>query len=380
MQNARTISKAEIRNPEGGTKRAKVCGVILSHLFRISCFVFLFLCAGSAYAGKLEPVKSVPIPKNNPQTPEKIELGKKLFFDRRLSGDGTTSCATCHNPEQAFADGLDISLSYPTTKNWRNSPTLVNIAFYKYLFHDGRARTLEEQALFPIMSAFEMNKNLDYLEEQIRIAPEYTAAFRKVFGGEVTRERIAMAIAAFERTLVSLNSPLDKYLKGDKSALSEEAGKGLEIFMGKGKCAECHFGVNLSDDKFYALHVPENPTLMNDPRVTATMRFVAKVYRYKDYKKLAEDPGRYLITKNKKDWKAFRTPTLREISKTAPYMHNGVFRTLDEVIEFFNDGGGKGNTVLKPLGLSAEEKKTLKAFLSEALTGEEINIKYPEVP
>jgi cytochrome c peroxidase len=341
---------------------------------------FLFTLSATAHAGTLEPVKSVPVPKSNPQTPGKIELGKKLFFDRRLSGDGTTSCATCHNPEQAFADGLDISLSYPTTKNWRNSPMLINVAFYKYLFHDGRSRTLEDQAIFPIMSAFEMNKNLDYLEEQIRIVPEYTDAFRKVFGGDVTRERIAMAIAAFERTLVSVNSPLDKYLKGDKNALSGEARKGLEVFRGKGKCAECHFGVNLSDDKFYALHVPENPTLMNDPRVTATMRFVAKVYHYKDYKNLTEDPGRYLITKNKQDWKAFRTPTLREIAKTAPYMHNGVFKTMDEVIEFFNEGGGKGNKVLKPLGLSAEEKNSLRTFLLEALSGEEILLKYPEIP
>jgi cytochrome c peroxidase len=344
------------------------------------CVVFLFVFSFTAHAGRLEPVKEVSVPRNNPQTPEKIELGKKLFFDRRLSGDGTTSCATCHNPEQAFADGLDISLSYPTTKNWRNSPTLINIAFYKYLFHDGRAKSLEEQALFPIMSAFEMNKNLDYLEEQIRVVPEYVEAFKKVFGGDVTRERIAMAIAAFQRTLVSLNSPLDRYLNGDTYALSEEAKKGLVVFQKKGKCADCHYGVNLSDDKFHALHVPENPVLLNDPRVTATMRFVAKVYHYKDYKNLTEDPGRYLITKNRKDWKAFRTPTLREISKTAPYMHNGVFKTLDEVIEFFNEGGGKGNSVLKPLGLSAEEKKSLKAFLTEALAGEELVIHYPEVP
>lgn len=342
--------------------------------------VLLFAFSLTAHAGRLEPVNAAPVPRNNPQTPEKIELGKKLFFDRRLSGDGTTSCATCHNPEQAFADGLDISLSYPTTKNWRNSPTLINIAFYKYLFHDGRAKSLEEQALFPIMSAFEMNKNLDYLEEQIRVVPEYVEAFQKVFGGDVTRENIAMAIAAFERTLVSFNSPLDRYLSGDTNALSEEAREGLEVFQKKGKCAECHFGGNLSDDKFHALHVPENPALLNDPRVTATMRFVAKVYHYKDYKNLTEDPGRYLITKNRKDWKAFRTPTLREISKTAPYMHNGVFKTLDEVIEFFNEGGGKGNSVLKPLGLSPEEKESLKVFLTEALAGEELVIHYPEVP
>jgi cytochrome c peroxidase len=346
-------------------------------------FLFILFSLASPVtvcAGHLEPFKSVPIPKKNPQTPEKIELGKKLFFDRRLSGDGTMSCATCHMPELAFTDGQDISLSYPTTKNWRNSPTLVNVAFYKHLFHDGRVKTLEDQALFPMMSAFEMNKNLDYVEEQIRVVPEYVEAFKKVFDGDVTRERIAMAIASFERTLISLNSPLDKYLKGDRGALSVEAKKGLEIFEGKGKCADCHHGVNLSDDTFHALHVPENPALLNDPRVTATMRFVAKVYHYKDYKNLTEDPGRYLITKDKKDWKAFRTPSLREISRTAPYMHNGVFKTLDEVIEFFNEGGGKDNTVLKPLGLTAEEKRHLKTFLVEALAGDEITAKYPEIP
>ena len=359
--------------------RKKDCGQAAMTM-RVFLILFLFVFPLSSYAGHLEPFKSVPLSKNNPQTPEKIELGKKLFFDRRLSGDGTMSCATCHNPEQAFTDGLDIALSYPTTKNWRNSPTLINAAFQKHLFHDGRAKSLEDQALFPLMSAFEMNQNLDFVEEEIRVVPEYVETFKKVFGGEVTRERIAMAIAAFERTLVSVNSPLDKYLNGNKKALSQDAKKGLEIFKGKGKCADCHYGVNLSDDKFYALNVLENPELLNDPRVTATMRFVAKVYHYKDYKNLKEDPGRYLITKNKKDWKAFRTPTLRDISKTGPYMHNGVFNTLDEVIEFFNMGGGKGNKVLKPLGLTDNEKKYLKTFLIEAVTGEDIVIKYPQVP
>ncbi|MGC2061955.1 MAG: cytochrome c peroxidase [Thermodesulfovibrionales bacterium] len=333
-----------------------------------------------ANAGYLEPIKSVPIPANNPQTPEKIELGKKLFFDRRLSGDGTMSCVTCHNPEQAFADGLDISLSYPTTKNWRNSPTLLNSAFQKNLFHDGRAKTLEDQALFPMMSAFEMNRNLDYLEEQIRVVPEYVEAFRKVFGGEPTRQRMAMALAAFERTLLSVNVPLDRYLQGDKKALADAAQKGLEIFTGKGRCADCHYGSVLADDRFYALNVPENPLLMNDPRVTATMRFVAKVYHYKEYRSLNEDPGRYLITGKKKDWKAFRTPTLREVAKTGPYMHNGIFATLEEVIDFFDGGGGKGNTVLKPLGLSAEEKRYLRTFLVEALSGEEQTFQYPVIP
>jgi cytochrome c peroxidase len=333
-----------------------------------------------ANAGDLEAFKDIPVPEQNPQTSEKIELGKKLFFDRRLSGDGTMSCATCHDPDLGFSDGLDISLSYPTTRNWRNSPTLMNVAFHKYLFHDGRANTLEEQALFPMMSAFEMNRNLDFVEEVIRSVPEYVDEFQRVFGGEVTRERMAMAIAAFERTLVSRNTLLDRYLKGDKKALSDDAKKGLALFREKGKCAECHYGFSLSDDKFYALLVPENPKLQSDPRIAVTRRFVAKVYHFGDYRTLAEDPGRYLITKDKKDWKAFRTPTLLDISRTAPYMHNGVFSSLDDVIEFFDKGGGKGNTILKPLGLSAKEKQYLKTFLVEALTGEPVVMEYPKLP
>ena len=177
-----------------------------------------------------------------------------------------------------------------------------------------------------------------------------------------------------------MNAPLDRYLKGDQSALSGDAKKGYELFTGKGRCTECHYGVNLSDDKFHALHVPENPEHWKDPRITATRRFVAKVYHYDDYANLDEDPGRYLITKDKKDWKAFRTPTLREIAKTAPYMHNGIFTTLDEVIEFINSGGGKGNIAMKPLGLSADEKLQIKSFLAEALSGEDISLTYPLIP
>lgn len=343
--------------------------------------IFLIACtAPSLLAGGLLPMTSVPVPEQNPQTPEKIELGKKLFFDRRLSGDGTMSCATCHDPDRAFTDGLDISLSYPTTRNWRNAPTLLNVGFQKYLFHDGRAMTLEDQVLFPMMSAFEMNRNLDFVEEVIRGVPAYVEAFQKVFNGEPSRERIAMAIAAFERTLVSRNTPLERFLKGDKKALSDDAKKGLVLFTQKGRCADCHFGVSLSDDGFHALNVPENPEHATDPRIAVTRRFVAKVYHFDEYRTLVEDPGRYLITKDRKDWKAFRTPTLLDIAQTGPYMHNGIFSTLEDVIDFFDRGGGKGNTALKPLGLSEKEKKYLKAFLVEALTGETVAFDYPKIP
>ncbi|HYA85521.1 MAG TPA: cytochrome c peroxidase [Nitrospirota bacterium] len=346
----------------------------------VAALGLVVLLSGTVFAGNLEPFKTVPVPEQNPQTPEKIELGRKLFFDRRLSGDGTMSCATCHDPERAFTDGLAISLSYPTTRNWRNAPTLVNVAFQKYLFFDGRALTLEDQALFPMMSAFEMNRNLDFVEEVIRSVPEYADAFQKVFGGEPSRERIAMAIASFERTIISSNTPLDRHLRGESKALSDDAKKGLVIFMGKAGCVECHYGVNLSDDTFHALNVPENADQQSDSRIATTRRYVAKIYHFEDYRSLAEDPGRYLITKDRKDWKAFRTPTLREIAKTAPYMHNGIFPTLDDVIDFFDRGGGKGNTVLKPLGLSTQEKNYLKTFLIEALTSEESVFQYPKVP
>jgi cytochrome c peroxidase len=347
--------------------------------------VILLLCIliqpGNTYSGQLEPFSAIPVQRMNPQTPEKVELGKMLFFDRRLSGDGTMSCVTCHIPEMGFSDGQAISLSYPTTKNWRNSPTLINVAFNKFLFHDGRAANLEEQALFPMMSAFEMNQNLDFLEEEIRSVTEYRDAFRNVFGtDDITRERIAMALAAFQRTLISRNAPIDNYLNGEENALSSEAKRGMEIFTGKGKCADCHYGVNMIDDKFHSLNVPEHPELQMDPRVAATRRFVAKLNNYEAYRTLDEDPGRYLITKDEKDWKAFRTPTLRDISKTAPYMHNGIFETLEEVIDFFNKGGGSANTEINPLGLTKAEKGYLKTFLVEALTGDDIVIKTPKLP
>ncbi len=351
-----------------------------SSMILCSLCIVVFAAVTPVFGGDLEPLPPVPDAKDNPATAEKIELGKTLFFDRRLSGDGTMSCATCHIPDMAFTDGQETSLSYPTTKNWRNSPTLMNVAFSKSLFHDGRAATLEEQALFPMMSSFEMNLNLDYLEEKIRIVPEYRAAFQRAFHDDITRERIAMAIAAFERTLVSKNAPIDAYLRGKKSVLSLQARKGYTIFAGKGKCTDCHYGVHLSDDKFHALNVPENPEHENDPRITATRRFVAKIYHYDDYKNLTQDLGRYLITKDAKDWRAFRTPSLREIAKTAPYMHNGILSTIDEVIDFFNDGGGRGNTAVKPLGLNNKEKQELKIFLIEALSGEDVVAKYPIIP
>lgn len=341
----------------------------------------VLLCAAAASSQELEALTTQCGADAEQPAIEKVELGKKLFFDRRLSGDGTMSCATCHIPELGFTDGMAISLHYPTTRNWRNAPTLINLACNTFLFHDGRAASIEAQALFPILSAFEMNQNLDYLEEELRSVPQYVREFESVFGAkDLTRQQIASALAAFERTLISRNAPLDKFLIGDTTALSAEARQGLVLFKGKGRCIACHYGVHLIDDQFHALNVPEHPDFQNDPRVAATRRFVAKLNNFESYQTLEQDPGRFLITKQKKDWRAFRTPTLREIATTGPYMHNGIFESLDEVIDFFDQGGGEGNSALVVLNLSAGEKKALKVFLLEALSGEKIVFSFPQVP
>lgn len=330
----------------------------------------------------LAPLPPPPSPPENPTTPEKVALGKNLFFDRRLSGDGTMSCATCHDPETGFADALPISLSYPTTRNWRNSPGLVNAAYRKTLFRDGRSSSLEEQALFPMMSPFEMNRNLDYVEEVLKTVPAYVEAFRSVFGGEITRQRVAMAIAAFERTLLSRDTPLDRHLRGEPEALSARQRAGLELFLGKAGCATCHNGPNLTDERFHNLGVPEEPKAKEDPRVLATARFVGKVSGFAEYRTLTEDPGRFLVTRAPEDWKAFATPPLREVASTAPYMHNGALATLDDVIDFYDRGGGdpKKSPMLRPLGLSREEKESLREFLATGLSGRMPESRPPVLP
>jgi cytochrome c peroxidase len=338
---------------------------------------------GAVSPPALAPLPPPPSPPENPTTPEKVALGKNLFFDRRLSGDGTMSCATCHDPGTGFADALPISLSYPTTRNWRNSPGLVNAAYRKTVFRDGRATSLEEQALFPMMSPFEMNRNLDYVEEVLKTVPAYVEAFRSVFGGEITRQRVSMAIAAFERTLLSRDTPLDRHLRGEPGALTARQRAGLELFLGKAGCATCHNGPNLTDERFHNLGVPEDPRAKEDPRVLATARFVGKVSGFAEYRTLTEDPGRFLVTRAPEDWKAFATPPLREVASTAPYMHNGALATLDDVVDFYDRGGGddpKKSPLLKPLGLTRGEKEALKDFLAGGVSGAVPRIRPPRVP
>jgi cytochrome c peroxidase len=224
-------------------------------------------------------------------------------------------------------------------------------------FWDGRAGSLEEQAVGPIHNPVEMAEKHDTVVPKISKIAAYQKQFQLVFGGGASLQHIAEAIAAFERTIVSQNSAFDKYVMGDNTAMSETAVRGLALFKGKARCILCHNGPNFTDNKFHNLGVPQAGLLK-------------------------EDLGRYMVTKTEKDKGAFKTPTLRSIVETAPYMHDGVFRTLEEVIDFLDQGGGANphlSPLVKPLGLSAEEKADLIAFL-KALTGAPLSISVPKLP
>ena len=334
--------------------------------------------APSMQLGALPPV---PVPSDNPITPQKVELGKVLFFDSRLSGDGSMSCAVCHKPDHGWDAPTPLSPAYPANRERRASMSLVNVAYNTALIWDGRAGALEKQALGPIQNPLHMNMNLDLLMERLKAVPEYVKRFEDVFGsGGLTPENLGKAIAAFERTLVTRDSPFDRSLTGDKKALSPEALKGLGHFQGKARCALCHNGPNFTDQKFHNLGVPA-PAALKDPLVQAALRFDAKRMKLEEWAIVTEDPGRYLVTKKEEDRGAFKTPALRNIDQSAPYMHNGAFATLDEVIEFYNQGGEKGpnkSPLVTPLGLTAEEKQQLKAFL-HSLTGR-IEFTLPKIP
>jgi cytochrome c peroxidase len=317
----------------------------------------------------------VPVPSDNPMTPAKVELGKMLFWDSRLGGDASTPCAACHEPGKGWGDGGEISRGYPGTEHWRNSQTVLNAAYYNKLFWEGSVTSLEGQAPSAAEGNVAGNGDPSLMEMRMRFIPEYVARFKKVFGTEWPRMFHAyQAISAFERTLVSdaAKVPFDRYMKGDKKALSESQQRGMALYQGKAGCIQCHNGPLASDQKFYALGVPENEVFKTTPLYQITHRWehYQKGVNEKDYRGADLDLGLYYITKNPKDVNKFRTPSLRELKYTAPYMHNGIFYTLEEVVDFYDKGGGQGpnkSPLIKPLGLSDQEKKDLVSFL-EALS------------
>jgi cytochrome c peroxidase len=341
---------------------------------------------GQNTASPLGPLPPVPIPAGDPQTPAKVELGKLLYFDPRLSGDSTTSCASCHDPKMGWGDGNELSIGYPATLHWRNSQTVLNAAYLAKWFWTGSSATLEAQAKAAITGPLAQNMNPGLAEERLKQIPEYVKLFKEAFGGAPTFDTALKAIVAFERTIVSTNVPFDRYMRGDKTALTPEQVKGLELFQGKAACIRCHNGPLLTDQDLHNLGVPKNPAFEKDPfrQIAMRERIKAKGIAEAVYSTFDRDPGRYLDTKKDEDKGKFRTPTLRELKYTAPYMHNGVFATLGEVIEFYDRGGGSDpfgtkSPLMKPLGLTKEEKAALQAFL-DSLNGDPVLVERPVLP
>jgi cytochrome c peroxidase len=334
----------------------------------------------------LGPLPPVAVPPDHPQTPAKIELGKLLFFDPRLSGDSTTSCASCHAPKLGWGDGGDLSRGYPATLHWRNSQTILNVAYSNKWFWTGSSSTLEAQAKAAMTGALAQNMNPALAEERLKQIPDYVRLFKEAFGEPPSFDRALDAIAAFERTIVSKNVPFDRYMQGDKTALTAQQIAGLELFQGKAGCIQCHHGPMLTDEDFHNLRVPKHPDFETEPlrQIAMRERMNSKGIPEAVYITFDRDPGRYLDTKKDEDKDKFRTPPLRELIYTSPYMHNGVFKTLDEVIALYNQGGGEDpfgskSSLLKPLALSAEEQAALRALL-ESLSGDEILLEPPTLP
>jgi cytochrome c peroxidase len=291
----------------------------------------------SRLPGDIGPLPAVPVPADNPQEAKRIELGRRLFFDTRLSRDRAQSCASCHDASRAFCDGRPRALGFHGRELARNSPTVLNAAFNSYQFWDGRAATLEEQAGGPMLAAGEMNMTREEVVARVRAARDYRRRFRAVFGGEPSFDEIAKAIASFERTLVTPDSAFDRYARGERGALSAAEKRGLVLFVGKAACTQCHKGPNFTDDRFH--------------RVAAAPL----------------DVGRFAVSAKEEDRGAFKTPTLRNAALTAPYMHDGRFRTLQEVVDFYDRGGDGGpaqSPLIFALDLTTQEKADLVSFLS----------------
>lgn len=347
-------------------------------VYAVTLFVVAFptpLWAGGIPLGL--PVLSVPA--NNVQTPEKIALGERLFGDKRFSGDGTVSCATCHDPARAFADGLSTAEGIRKQKGTRNSPTVINAAYYTSQFWDGRRPTLEAQAKDPFLNPVEHGlKNHEPILETIRKDATYPAVFRKVFGvqpGKITIDHVVQAIAAFERTVISGDSPFDRYLfGGEENAITDAAKRGLKLFRTKGRCQDCHrIDQNyalFTDNKFHNLGVGFGEIGDRFMTLARTFRKVRQEGKPIDETVLTRrdvsELGRFAVTLSPSDIGRFKTPTLRNIVVTAPYMHDGSLESLEEVMAFYNQGGEENpllDSGIRPLNLTDREKADIVEFM-----------------
>jgi cytochrome c peroxidase len=312
-------------------------------------------------------------------TPERVQLGEKLFSDVRLSADDTVSCATCHDPNKGFTDRLPRSKGIKGQQVQRNSPTILNALFNATQFWDGRAATLEDQAKLPITNPVEMGvKDGEALERKLRGVPEYVEAFRRVYGRELTFEDVADAIAAFEREQMAGDSPFDRFILGDAKAMNAAEKRGWALFNGKGRCNTCHQANRVmplfSDMRFHNIGIAAHRTdfvkLAREGLRLVRMGDQDQIDRLAIESPSYTELGRFLVTRNESDVGAFRTPTLRNIALTAPYMHDGSLATLWDVMDHYNKGGVPNPFLdggMQRLGLTEPELDDLVAFMG-ALT------------
>jgi cytochrome c peroxidase len=335
----------------------------------------------------------VPYPEDNPQTPEKIALGERLFNDTRFSTTGEVSCATCHAADKAFTDSpLSVSEGINKLTGTRNAPTVVNAVYFETMFWDGRSPSLEDQALHPFLNPVEMGlEDHQPILDIARSDPEYVKAFKAVFGttgDEITMTEVTQAIAAFERTQVSGNSPFDRwYFGGEEDALTEAQKSGFDLFVNKGRCVSCHVVEQtqalFTDNRFHNIGVGINDIQDDVPELAGEFLKAKVTLSEVDVKVLTDkrtsELGRFAVTRDFDDLGAFKTSTLRNIAVTAPYMHDGSLATLEDVIEHYDHGGvtNEGDPVndflsggIRPLDLTDEEIEDLVAFM-EALTSPE---------
>ena len=298
------------------------------------------------------------------------ELGRLLFHDGRLSGDGSTSCSSCHSVGEAFTDAKPLSDGYSRgSLYFRNTPTLINASKMPVYYWDGRFSQgdLATVVRDHIAEAHFMNLDGRLLIERMRQVPEYEQGFIEAFGSEVSYGKALNAVAAYLETLESSeDNPYLSFKAGNESALSAQARRGLDLFEGKAGCVQCHSGELLSDGDFHALGVPDNDTIFAEPLRHATFRRFFRTLGVGDFITMRDDPGLSALTHDAGDRGKFRTPSLLEVGRTAPYMHSGIFATLSEVVEFYDGGGGESpnkDAALRPLGLADAEKDDLVAFL-----------------
>jgi cytochrome c peroxidase len=324
-------------------------------------------------------------PPDNPQSPEKIALGQKLFFEGRLSADGTVACATCHDPARAFTDGRPASIGIHGRTGQRNAPTVLNALYNKTQFWDGRAKTLEDQAAFPLINSVEMGQpSLEAAVARIADVEEYEQAFRKVFGRPVNGPDLVRALAAYERSLVSFDSPFDHFVAGDKNAIDDAAKRGWELFNTQARCNKCHA---LTEDKRDVSNFIDNDfhnigigIIRHD--VVALARKAEKLVASGDSAAIDRAAlqtemsalGRFLVTKKDADTASFKTPNLRNVLVTGPYFHDGSQETLWDVIDHYNKGAGLNNPWLdediQPLALTERDVDDLVAFLASLTSPE----------